>query len=592
MSASAAERDPRCQQARDALWLGHDSDEARTHRDNCPRCQAAAAELERVRAAFDAGARKGLDDLQRARMQARLMEQLGKERDAAFVSARSRRQAVFAWAAAAAVLIVLGAVLIRELQPERRPVVVAARAEPRLVPYMVSGSSLLTVADPGLGKERSMLAVPPGGRMRAALLSGAKEPSWAQRLAGRITLVGPARVRVSRSRRELRLQLEEGVLLAQVTASKQGRVVRISTGDVEVKVVGTLFSVEALPEQPIRVAVTRGAVDVRVAGGTAARVRGGQAWTRRGSSGVLGRLDDARKQLLTEHDRSVAPSAPRTCGTLALSGVPEQARAGLGRAELGQTPLVALLPVGPATVTFRAPGHHATQVTVQISAGQVTRLGYALNRVPDVPQPVAPASEEPVRPRARPSPAAPPMATPDAATSTSTIAPDAGPPPPTAEDLYREAERALRDGDRGRARSVLGRLVREFPADALAPTARLELARLAYDAKQYKEVRRQVKRLMADPRARAHHDPAHFLLCRVEVQQRGGSESARRCLQRFRRRFPASPHDQEALYVLGRLLLSTKGCGGARPALQEYLRRYPRGAFARQVNRLKASCAR
>ena len=245
----------------------------------------------------------------------------------------------------------------------------------------------------------------------------------------------------------------------------------------------------------------------------------------------------------------------------------------------------------------RAAEHHTTRITVQISAGRVTRLGYTLNRLDraaDLPAPAAPA--EPTvaparsRPRSRAVKAAPTKEmTPDASTTAS--GPDAGPPPPTAEDLYREAERALRGGDRGRARSMLGRLVREFPADALTPTARLELARLAYDAKQHGEVRLQVKRLLADPRARAHHDPAHFLLCRVEVRKRRNKE-ALRCLLRFRRRFPASPHDQEALYVVGRLLASTRGCGAARPALREYLRRYPRGAFVRQVTRLQASCAR
>jgi TolA-binding protein len=598
MSASVgAGRDLRCRQARDALLLGDDTDETRAHRETCPRCQAAAAELQRVRAAFDAGARKGLDDLQRARMQTRLMQQLEREKTRDPARRTRRRQALIAWAAAAAVVIALGVLLVRELQPDHRPAV-AARVGPGLAPYLVSGSSLLTVADPGLGEERSVVAVPPGAMLRAALLSGAEEPSWARRLAGRITLVGPARLRVSsRSRRELRLRLEEGVLLAQVTpVSRAGRVVHIATGDVEVRVVGTLFSVEALPEKPTRVAVARGAVDVRVAGGAAARVRKGQAWIRRGASGVVGSLDRALEQLLQHHDRSVAPSAPATCGTVALSGVPEHARAGLGRAELGQTPLVALLPVGSATLTFRAAEHHTTRITVQISAGRVTRLGYTLNRLDraaDLPAPAAPARPTGAparsRPQSRAVKAAPKEMTPDASTTAS--GPDAGPPPPTAEDLYREAERALRGGDRGRARSMLGRLVREFPADALTPTARLELARLAYDAKQHGEVRLQVKRLLADPRARAHHDPAHFLLCRVEVRKRRNKE-ALRCLLRFRRRFPASPHDQEALYVVGRLLASTRGCGAARPALREYLRRYPRGAFVRQVTRLQASCAR
>jgi TolA-binding protein len=168
--------------------------------------------------------------------------------------------------------------------------------------------------------------------------------------------------------------------------------------------------------------------------------------------------------------------------------------------------------------------------------------------------------------------------------------PAGAPAPP--ELLYRRAEAALRSGDRTLARARLEQVVRRFPDDKLAASALYELAQLAVrdgNPKLAQSFLRRLQRVRKDP---SLHEPAHFLSCRIAVES-GAMKGALECLQRFRRSYPSSPHDEEALYALIRLRLSRPGsCSVAAPLCDEYLRRYPKGDFARQVRRHRAECSR
>ena len=160
------------------------------------------------------------------------------------------------------------------------------------------------------------------------------------------------------------------------------------------------------------------------------------------------------------------------------------------------------------------------------------------------------------------------------------------------ELLYRRAEAALRAGDRTLARTRLEQVVHRFPDDKLAASALYELARLAYRDGDPKLARRFLQRLQRNKSDPSLHEPARFLGCRIAVESRA-TDAAIRCLARFRRSYPRSPHDEEALHALIRLRLSRPGgCGAAALLCDEYLRRYPTGAFVGQVRRHRARCSR
>ena len=79
---------------------------------------------------------------------------------------RGRVLRVAAWAAAAVVLLALGVLLQRSLRPEQPSTRAAlARTEdPRLVPYLISGPSLVGMStDLGMGKAQRAVDIPRGG---------------------------------------------------------------------------------------------------------------------------------------------------------------------------------------------------------------------------------------------------------------------------------------------------------------------------------------------------------------------------------------------------------------------------------------------
>ncbi|MDP6946167.1 MAG: FecR domain-containing protein, partial [Myxococcota bacterium] len=405
---------------------------------------------------------------------------------------------------AAVALLALGVMLQRLLSNERptRVALPAQGDEPRLVPYLISGPSLVGYSrDLGMGQALKTVDIPRGGYLRASLVTDTAGAS----AVGRVTLIGPARVSVgSPGARVIDLHLEGGLLLARVVPG-QGRTVRVTTGAVTTTVLGTVFAVEARRGGPVQVAVARGVVKVETSGRSAARVTAGQRWSE-GSSRVEA-VGKKMRGLLAEHQRGLEPSPPAEAGILLLSGTPMPATARLGSEVIARTPLAALLPVGAATVSIFVDDHHSATLTTQIVQGKVTRLGYSLE--PRSPRPPRDASTDrptqqdprpgrtggvtmsPTRPRHRSRHDARPRRQPGKPVPTpgprkTTPAPDSGAhkltvQPETAERLYQQAEQALRAGSRARAKRLLTRLVKRFASDPLASTARLEMARLAYD---------------------------------------------------------------------------------------------------------------
>jgi len=146
----------------------------------------------------------------------------------------------------------------------------------------------------------------------------------------------------------------------------------------------------------------------------------------------------------------------------------------------------------------------------------------------------------------------------------------------------------MKRGDQALGKRTLQELVDRFPDGEMASAARYEIARMAFAANDLAGARHALAGLPAADLTPALREPAHYLRCRVEAA-RGDRAGAAACLAEFRRSFPSSPHDAEALALLASYRFD-EGCTAALPILEEYLLRYPDGPFAEQATKRKQHC--
>jgi hypothetical protein len=166
--------------------------------------------------------------------------------------------------------------------------------------------------------------------------------------------------------------------------------------------------------------------------------------------------------------------------------------------------------------------------------------------------------------------------------------PVARPIPDTAESLYARAEAAMAAGDRATARTRLAEVVRRHPSDPLADAALYELASLTPEPRAAGAYLDELLARGVDPTLR---EPAHFRRCRLHLAN--DKRAAAVCLGAFRRAFPSSPHDAEALALLADLGdPGDRGCKTVLPLVEEYLRLYPAGPFSDEARQRKERCAR
>ncbi len=161
------------------------------------------------------------------------------------------------------------------------------------------------------------------------------------------------------------------------------------------------------------------------------------------------------------------------------------------------------------------------------------------------------------------------------------VPPPLAPAEVTAQTLFREADRARAAGNGALALRTLRMLVTRFPRDRSAAAARYELAYMEHAADDPDAALGDLA-AVDDP---ALDEPARYLRCRVLAPR--APTAADRCFADFRRQFPASPHDADALATQAALALAHGGCPAARAPLAELARRYP---AHRSIVRLRASC--
>jgi TolA-binding protein len=146
----------------------------------------------------------------------------------------------------------------------------------------------------------------------------------------------------------------------------------------------------------------------------------------------------------------------------------------------------------------------------------------------------------------------------------------------------------LRRGDNVGGKQLLGELVRAFPDEAMADSARFELALLAKEGGRSKEARAHTREILRHGQTGPFVEPARFLRCRIDLDD--DRDAAADCLARFVRDYPQSPHDAFALRALVELARSGGHCAQAVKFAGLYLQRHPQGEFAAQADRVRNRC--
>jgi TolA-binding protein len=158
----------------------------------------------------------------------------------------------------------------------------------------------------------------------------------------------------------------------------------------------------------------------------------------------------------------------------------------------------------------------------------------------------------------------------------------------TVSSLYKEAEQALRRGDDGAGKQRLLALIRTFPRDVMADSARFELALLANAGGDQREALALIRDILGHGTRGPLVEPARFLRCRVYLKE--DRDAAEICLVRFVRDYPRSPHDDVAVRALVELSRAKGQCSKASQLAEMYLQRHPKGSFADEAARVRSQC--
>ncbi len=363
-----------------------------------------------------------------------------------------------------------------------------------------------------------------------------------------LTLHGPARLVVEdipagQPGAPITLHLDSGLLIAEYSRAATRRLA-VETDDAVVTITGTVFAVAANADQATQVAVERGSVQVADRRGDQRSLSAGQAW--RVGAAAVSAIPARLGARFDDHNQAPGPS--------------------IDAAE----PLHAASP-GATEHGDGGPGARASDHSAAADRRRDQQAAQGAGASPEDRRPTAPPTETP-------SPAARARA-----------GDGSGSGARSAEQVYRAAEDAIARGERPRARALLDQLVREHPGDELVDVALYELGRMEFEAGDLAAARAHLERVIARQRDPVFLEPASYLRCRVIL---AGSPRARAitCLTRFRRDYPDSPHDPEALALVAALHHAQGDCDAAVPLLSRYLALYPDGPFADEAKERMRRC--
>ena len=544
-----------------------------------PDAEAGTAESEELKRLCDQLGRieAPFDEITRSRAEASLIVELAREPAPLHWRALGRAAALVLVGAAAG-----GALVARTVAPAA-PSRVASHPQPalRFEPYVVaptaapaagSGPAVSAVLET-LVQPSSRLDVPAGWLVRASLGDAVS-----------ITLAGPARAWSERAAEgdggPTVVHLEQGRLLASLEGGGGRRLEIVSPGAVT-DVVGTLFSIEVVGGAS-RVAVAHGRVRVGgVPGSSGAppiaprEIAAGQSWLT--TLQEPDELETALAEALADHERTPPPRGATV--PLSITEAPAGAGVWVGKRRLALAPAWVL--VEPHAAVRLSPAGRAAAPPADPSPPP----SLPPSTEPSM-EPPRPVSELPARP-SRPA-VSRLLLTPRGAEPTEPPPLDPGPAPEelTARTLFREADAARAAGNTGLALRTLRALVERFPSDPATAGARYELALMEHAAGHEEAALRD----LAAVDSPSLLEPTDYLRCRVLARRsEAQTAEAERCLADFRRRFPTSAHDADALATQSALALARGGCPAAQALLAELERRHPEH---RSAARLRSACRR
>jgi ferric-dicitrate binding protein FerR (iron transport regulator) len=504
------------------------------------------------------------DEITRSRAEARLGAALERQ------PGRGNRRALGRVAVLLAVGAAAGVALTARTVVTARRSRVAGSPEPaiRFEPYVVAptaGAGAATLPEP-LEQPASRLDVPAGWLVRASLGD-----------AVAITLTGPARAWSESAAGGGRtvVHLDRGRLLASLEGGTGRRLEIVSPGAIT-DVVGTLFSVEVVGGAS-RVAVAHGRVQVGTAPGSSGQpprapreIAAGQSWLT--ALPEPDAIEPSLAEALAEHERTPPPRGAAV--PLSVIEAPAGAGVWVGKRRIASAPAWMLV---------------ESHVAVRLSAPARAAAPPAEPFPPPSTEPALEPALERSRPGSRPlasatTPTAPrPQLTRSGAERTEPSEPPPFAPPEavTAQTLFRAADAARAAGNTTLALRTLRTLVERFPRESATAAARYELALMEETAGHGDAALRD----LAAVDTPSLEEPTAYLRCRV-LAKRAPTE-AERCLADFRRQFPASAHDADALAAETALAMLRGGCAAAQALLAELERRHPEHGAA---VRLRAAC--
>lgn len=281
-----------------------------------------------------------------------------------------------------------------------------------------------------------------------------------------------------------RVELGSGILATRLSTQPEGQNLTIAAGDVTSAAVGTAFSVERTPGQPVVTTVMNG--KVRVAHGTAQKLV--NAHERAQSSDNVVQVNSLTR---TEEASSWALLGPTmlwhdpVSATLELNGEPAGAEAWLDGQLIGRAPLSSLVPVGGHRLIVRKETTVLLDEELHWNAGESRAIVYRAEEV------VTPAPREVRRARNRKASArnreelaakvAPEPPVRESAEPAPALVPEnAGAPTPA--ELLRSARRQVRDGRLRAAVETYESLRTEYPRSEEAHTVLVSLGQLQLTA--------------------------------------------------------------------------------------------------------------
>ncbi|MGA7741599.1 MAG: FecR domain-containing protein [Polyangia bacterium] len=363
---------------------------------------------------------------------------------------------------------------------------------------------------------------------------------------GQLALRGPGKVQVEQSTpSEIVLGLDQGTLL--LSFDSQGlRDLVVRTRDARIRVTGTVFSVQA-GDGATLVSVLRGAVEV-TAHGLPISVAEGRSW--RVGEPVLGLLDQSSVALLRDVSAVDGDDSAGSAGESDHRAVSHPTGTNAFGSHSSHREIASRLRRDAGGTQAEGAVNGRKRLSARAAALQV-------DAAPVVESAGGAAREQ------------------------------------SAESLYQEAEGALAAGRTDRAKELLNQLVASYPRDSLVGPASFELGRMAFVAEDFEQARRQLARVRASSQAATarFQEPAAFLVCRSELGL-GRRAAAAACVERYRADFHDSPHAADALALLAAIRYRDDGCGLAMPLFDEYLARFPAGAYAPKARAARDRCKR